>query len=60
MSQEEVAERLDYIDLMDEYEKQREIALYEREEKIKKALTIVIQVLVVTIFIVASYQLIKG
>jgi len=60
MTQMEVAERLDYIDQMDEAEMQRELELYDRGEHIKMWLTSVILVLAVVVVAVATYQLVEG
>ena len=60
MTQMEVAERLDYIDQMDEAEMQRELELYDRGERIKMWLTSVIMVLGIAVVIVATYQLVEG
>ena len=59
MTQIEVAERLDYIDQMDEAERQRELELYDRGERIKMWLTSVIMVLGIAVVIVATYQLVE-
>jgi len=60
MTQIEVAERLDYIDNMDELEMERELKLYERGERIKMFLTSVIMTLTIAIVIIATYQLVEG
>jgi len=60
MTQMEVAERLDYIDNMDELEMQRQLELYDRGERIKMWLTSVIMVLGIAVVIVATYQLVEG
>ena len=60
MTQMEVAERLDYIDNMDELEMQRQLDLYDRGERIKMWLTSVIMVLGIAVVIVATYQLVEG
>jgi len=60
MTQLEVAERLDYIDNMDELEMERELKLYERGQRIKMFLTSVIMTLTIAVVIVATYQLVEG
>jgi len=59
MTQMEVAERLDYIDNMDELEIQKQLELYDRGERIKMWLTSVIMVLGIAVVIVATYQLVE-
>ena len=59
-TQMDVAERLDYIDNMDELEMERELKLYERGQRIKMFLTSVIMTLTIAVVIVATYQLVEG
>jgi len=60
MTQMEVAERLDYIDNMDELEMERQLAIHDKHIKYKRWLTNVIMTLVIAIVIVATHQLVKG
>ena len=59
-TQMDVAEYLDYIDAMDDLERERLVELYDRGERIKMFLTSVIMVLTIAVVIVATYQLVKG
>ena len=60
MTQMEVAERLDYVDNMNELEVQRQVELYDKHMKYQMWLTSVIMVLVIVVVIVATYQLVEG
>ena len=60
MTQMEVAERLDYIDQMDELEMQRELELYDRRIRVTMWLTSVIMVLFTAVVLVATFQLVEG
>jgi len=61
MTQIEVAQRLDYIDNMDELEAQLAVEAYDREQKFKKVGTVVIIILAIAVSIVLIHNLmIKG
>jgi len=59
-TQQSTAELLDYMDGIDELERQRQLELYDRGERIKTWLTSIVMVLVIAVVIVATYQLVKG
>ena len=56
-TQMDVAEYLDYIDNMDDLEGERLVELYDKEERIKKYLTVVIIILAFVVAIAAVVTL---
>ena len=60
MTQMEVAERLDYVDEMNELEVRRKLDSCAKQEKHIRWATSVILVLTIAIVIVSIYQLVEG